>query len=156
MPLRSETSREIELIDESAGAVSHHRRDEITAGHHRVRPRDLNLFRLSLPVGAVCSFAHRVSGVLLAGFTVAIIWLLRRSIDGPAGYEETARLMSSVPAKAAAVLFFWALAHHVLAGVRHLLMDVDIGSTLGVARRSARWVNMLGVLLALLALGALW
>ena len=44
----------------------------------------------------------------------------------------------------------------VLAGVRHLLMDIDRGSALAAARRSAWSVNVLGALLALLAFGALW
>ena len=104
----------------------------------------------------MCSFAHRVSGVLLALFLPSVIYLLRASLDGPSGYAAAARLMSSIPAKAAATLFLWALAHHVLAGVRHLLMDVDLGSSLAIARRSAWSVNLLGALLAILALEAIW
>jgi succinate dehydrogenase / fumarate reductase cytochrome b subunit len=122
----------------------------------RARPRFLKLFRLRYPVGAVCSVAHRVSGVLLAVFLPATVVLLRLSLAGPSGYEAAASLLHAPAAKAAAFVFFWALAHHVLAGVRHLLKDIDLGSTLGVARRSAWSVNTLGVLLALLALGALW
>jgi len=114
------------------------------------------LFRLRFPVGAVCSFAHRISGVLLALFLPAVIYVLRQSLDGPSGYAAAARLMSSIPAKAAAALFLWALAHHVLAGVRDLLMDADLGSSLAAARRSAESVNLLGALLAILALGVLW
>ncbi|MDA8109898.1 MAG: succinate dehydrogenase, cytochrome b556 subunit [Betaproteobacteria bacterium] len=120
-----------------------------------VRPRFLNLLRLRYPVGAVCSFAHRVSGVLLALFAPALVWLLRRSLEGPSGYEAVARVMHPFLAKAAALVFVWALAHHVLAGVRHLLKDIDRGSSLAVARRSAWTVNVLGVLILLLALGAL-
>jgi succinate dehydrogenase / fumarate reductase cytochrome b subunit len=47
------------------------------------------------------------------------------------------------------------LAHHVLAGIRHLLSDVDIGSQLPAARRSAWIVNVGGVALALFAAAAL-
>lgn len=119
------------------------------------RPRFLNLFRVSYPVGAVCSFAHRVSGVLLAISIPVLVILLRTSLAGPSGYETASGLLHPPAAKVAAFIFFWALAHHVLAGVRHLLKDVDLGSTLAVARRSAWTVNVLGVVLALLALGAL-
>ncbi len=121
-----------------------------------VRPRYLNLFQLRFPVGAICSFGHRVSGALLAAFAVALVFLLRRSLESPSGYEWTARVMGSVAAKGAAALFFWAFAHHVLAGVRHLLMDIDIGSSLPTARRSAWSVNVVAVVLALLALGVMW
>lgn len=121
-----------------------------------VRPRFLNLFYLRYPVGAVCSFAHRVSGVLLALCLPVLVWLLRRSLEGPSGYEAAVAAMHPLAAKAVALVFFWALAHHVLAGVRHLLKDIDRGSTLAAARRSAWSVNVLGMLLALLAVGALW
>ena len=47
------------------------------------------------------------------------------------------------------------LAHHLLAGVRHLLSDVDIGSRLAPARRSAWVVNLAAVAIALLAAGVL-
>lgn len=120
------------------------------------RPRALNLFRLRYPVGAVCSLAHRVSGVLLALALPAAVYALRRSLDGPAGYDAVARILGSIPGKVLTVLFLWALAHHVLAGVRHLLMDLDLGSSLASARASAWSVNLLGVLLALLSLGAVW
>lgn len=121
----------------------------------RARPRFLNLLHLHYPVGAVCSFAHRVSGILLAIFAPALVWLLRRSLESPSGYEAITRIMHPFLAKGAALVFVWAFAHHALAGVRHLLMDIDRGSSLVVARRSAWTVNVLGVLIALLALGAL-
>jgi succinate dehydrogenase / fumarate reductase cytochrome b subunit len=128
----------------------------LSSDARRARPRFLNLFLLRYPVGAVCSFAHRVSGVLLALFLPAFVILLRASLAGPSGYEDVATLLRQPVVKAVAFVLFWALAHHVLAGVRHLLKDIDLGATLGVARRSAWSVNTLGVLLALLALGALW
>lgn len=125
-------------------------------GHGAARPRFLNLFRLRYPVGAVCSFAHRISGVLLTLFAPALAWLLKRSLESPSGYAAAVDAMHPLAAKAAALVLFWALAHHILAGVRHLLMDIDWGSALVVARRTAWSANLLGVLLALLALGAVW
>jgi succinate dehydrogenase / fumarate reductase cytochrome b subunit len=55
----------------------------------------------------------------------------------------------------AVVLLAWALAHHSLAGIRHLLSDIDVGSQLPEARRSAWIVNVWGIGVALLAAGAL-
>ncbi len=128
----------------------------LNGGAAQRRPRYLNLFHLRFPAGAICSFGHRVSGALLAAYTVALAFLLRCSLESPSGYEWSARAAGSVPGRVATALFLWALAHHALAGVRHLLMDVDIGSSLQSARRSARSVNVLGVMLALFALGAIW
>lgn len=53
------------------------------------------------------------------------------------------------------LLVVWALAHHVLAGVRHLLSDFRIGSPLRAARRSAWLVNFGGVALTLAAAAVL-
>jgi len=46
------------------------------------------------------------------------------------------------------------LAHHLLAGIRHLLSDIDIGSQLPFARRSTWIVNVGGAAVALFAAGA--
>lgn len=51
--------------------------------------------------------------------------------------------------KVGAIVFVWALAHHLLAGVRHLLSDIDVGSRLPAARRSAWAVNGAGLAIAL-------
>jgi succinate dehydrogenase/fumarate reductase cytochrome b subunit len=48
------------------------------------------------------------------------------------------------------------LAHHLLGGVRHLLSDFDIGSPLRSARKSAWFVNLAGVAVALLAVVVVW
>ena len=53
---------------------------------------------------------------------------------------------------ATAAVLLWALVHHVLAGVRHLLMDVGVGSELVRARASARMVLIAAPALALLIL----
>ena len=53
--------------------------------------------------------------------------------------------------KVFAIVFIWALAQHLLAGVRHLLSDIDVGSLLPAGRRSAWIVNIAGFAVALLA-----
>jgi succinate dehydrogenase / fumarate reductase cytochrome b subunit len=56
----------------------------------------------------------------------------------------------------AVTLFIWALAHHVLADVRHLLSDIDIGSRLHPARTSAWFVNCAAVATAIFGAGVLF
>ncbi|MDE2090071.1 MAG: succinate dehydrogenase, cytochrome b556 subunit, partial [Gammaproteobacteria bacterium] len=62
---------------------------------------------------------------------------------------------SSVYARVAAVLLAWALVHHLLAGLRFLLIDVDMGVQLRAARISAWLVNLCG-LAALIAAAGGW
>jgi len=94
------------------------------------RPVFLDIARIRFPVGAVASMGHRVSGVLLALALPFAVLALQRSLEGEAAYfAGWMRLPAAVLA--------WAAAHHLFAGIRHLLMEAGIGSSLPAARRSA-------------------
>lgn len=116
----------------------------------------LNLAQIGMPVGAVTSILHRISGVLLALAIPVVAWVLARSLEGGNGYADVAGWLGRPVVKLAAILWIWALAHHLLAGIRHMLTDIDVGSRLRGARRSAWTVNVGGVVVALLTAGALW
>lgn len=119
------------------------------------RPVFLNPTQIRLPVGALTSIAHRVSGVLLAASVPIGVYLLDRSLQNEQGFAQVTGLLGYGAVRVAMVVVIWALAHHVLAGVRHLLSDFDVGSPLRVARRTAWFVNLGGVAVALLAAAAL-
>lgn len=120
------------------------------------RPVFFNLTQIQMPVGAVTSFTHRVTGVLLALGVPCLLYLLQLSLRGPDGYAAAAGVLRRPDSRILAVLFIWALAHHLLAGVRHLLSDIDIGSRLHAARTSAWVVNGSAVAIALFSAGVLW
>ncbi|MEO8849822.1 MAG: succinate dehydrogenase, cytochrome b556 subunit [Casimicrobiaceae bacterium] len=120
------------------------------------RPVFLNLAQIQLPVGALTSIAHRISGVILACAVPAAIYALDLSLRSEQSYASLASLLTPPAVRVAVVVVIWALAHHLLAGIRHLLSDIDIGSLLPPARRSAWTVNVAGVALALIAAGALF
>ena len=120
------------------------------------RPVFFNLFQIQMPVGALTSITHRITGILLALGIPYGVYLLDLSLQGPQSFAELTRLFHQGPFKAAAVVFIWALAHHLLAGIRHLLSDIDIGSLLPAARRSAWIVNVGGFAVALLAAGVVF
>lgn len=124
--------------------------------HERLRPRFFNVLQVQMPVGALTSIAHRVSGIVIALCLPFYIYVLQLSLQSPQGYALVAGMFSRWPIKALATVTIWALAHHVLAGVRHLFSDVDIGSQLQPARRSAWAVNCAGVAIMLLGAGALF
>jgi succinate dehydrogenase / fumarate reductase, cytochrome b subunit len=120
---------------------------------HSARPVFLNLAQIALPVGALTSILHRITGVVLAAGVPAGIFLLDRSLRSEQGFAEVTGLLGYGAARAAAVVLVWALAHHMLAGVRHLLTDFNVGSPLRPARRSAWLVNLAGLAVALFAAG---
>jgi len=114
-----------------------------------------NLTQIQMPVGAVTSITHRITGILLALGLPLYVYLLDRSLRDAQSYAWTTQLLAHPAFKVVAVAFTWALAHHLLAGVRHLSSDIDIGSGLPAARRSAWSVNLGAIAVALLAAGAL-
>ncbi len=119
------------------------------------RPVFLNLMKIQMPVGALTSIVHRVTGVLLAASIPLSVYLLDRSLQSEQAFAEVLRWLHHWAFKGFAVMAAWALAHHLLAGIRHLLMDIDVGSTLRMARRSAWGVNAGGFLVALLTAAGL-
>lgn len=121
----------------------------------RRRPVFFNLMQIQMPVGALTSITHRVTGILLALGIPFSIYLLDLSLQGPQSYAQVVSLFDKLTFRGAAIVLIWVLAHHLLAGVRHLLSDIDVGSQLPAARRSAWIVNLGGVAVALLAAGVL-
>jgi len=119
------------------------------------RPVFLNVLRIGMPVGAWTSIGHRISGVVLAASVPPAAWLLDLSLRDPAGFARVHALLISAFGKAAAIVVVWSLAHHVLAGLRHLASDLQIGSSLAAARRSAWVANVGGAVVAIVTAGAL-
>ena len=124
-------------------------------GSEKRRPVFFNLMQIQMPVGALTSITHRVTGIFLAISVPFGIYLLDLSLQDPRSYAQVINLFDKWTFRVAAIAFVWVLTHHLLAGIRHLLSDLDIGSQLPAARRSAWVVNLGGIAIALLALGAL-
>ncbi len=108
-----------------------------------------------MPVTAVASFAHRVSGALLFLSTPFLIYALARSLRGPESFAAIRYWLSGPLGGFVLFVLWWALLHHLFAGVRFLLMDLDIGIDLNAGRASAWLVNVAALIVALLTAGAL-
>jgi succinate dehydrogenase / fumarate reductase cytochrome b subunit len=91
-----------------------------------------------------------VSGVLLALATPPAAYAFARSLASADGFAEVARWAHAFPVRLAMVLLVAALAYHLLAGLRHLLMDVGLGASLRAGRASA-WAVMAAGAVALVA-----
>jgi len=122
----------------------------------RRRPLWFNLSPLNLPVPGLVSIFHRVSGALLFLGLVAFLYLLDSSLASESGYAQAADLLRQPIAKLLAIASIWALLHHLCAGVRHLFLDIDVGTSLPVARRSAFAVFVVSLALAVSIGVRLW
>jgi succinate dehydrogenase / fumarate reductase cytochrome b subunit len=114
------------------------------------RPVHLNLFKIRLPIGGVMSIIHRATGVFMFLALPYLIYLLDLSLAGEAGYAQAAASLHSLPGVLFVFLLMWSLAHHLLAGIRYLLIDVDLGVEKAMARQSALAVTAAGPICALL------
>ena len=73
------------------------------------------------------SIAHRITGASLAvGFVLLTWWLVAVSI-GPEAYACVDAFFSSLIGRLLLFLFTWALIHHMLGGIRHLIWDIGHG-----------------------------
>lgn len=124
------------------------------------RPKFLNLLKIRMPVMAIASIAHRVSGALLFLATPALIYGLSLSLRSAEDFAAVVVWFGHPAVQLFALLLAWALFHHLFAGIRYLLMDLNVGIELPAGARSAWLVNaaavVLTVILALILAGAIW
>ena len=118
------------------------------------RPIFLNLVQIRLPVAGVMSILHRLSGVLLFLALPLASWLLMRSLENPEGWRMVRDSFSGCGARLLLIATLWALLHHLLAGIRYLLLDVHIG--IGRPRyRYSAWAVLISAPLLAVTLGLL-
>jgi succinate dehydrogenase / fumarate reductase cytochrome b subunit len=120
------------------------------------RPVFLDLRHIAMPVGALTSIGHRISGVVLTVAVPMAIYFFARSLEDQTGFASVTAVAAHPAFKVTAIFAAWALAHHLLGGVRHLLSDFEFGSPLRSARKTAWFVNVAGVAMALLAAAVVW
>ena len=116
------------------------------------RPKYLNLVRIRLPIPGIVSIAHRISGVLMFLALPFTVYLLHLSASGEDGFVRTGEILQLLPVKLFLLLIAWSIYHHLFAGIRYLLIDMDVGVDKPAARASATVVFILGLLAALLTL----
>jgi len=100
----------------------------------------------------VMSILHRVTGAALYVGTLLVAWLLVAAASGPGAYASASGFLTSWFGKLVLFGYTWALMHHMLGGVRHLIWDTGRG--FGVEERE--WLAR-GTIVGSLALTlAIW
>jgi succinate dehydrogenase / fumarate reductase cytochrome b subunit len=121
------------------------------------RPVYLNLFAIRMPLPAVVSILHRASGALLFAIGIPLaICTVQNALASPEAWTQMRVTLASPLAKLVLVVLAWAFIHHLLAGIRHLLMDAHVGVELTGARRSAALTLVLSVVLTIAVAVRLW
>ncbi|MCG6935039.1 MAG: succinate dehydrogenase, cytochrome b556 subunit [Proteobacteria bacterium] len=107
------------------------------------RPKYLNLLKIRQPMTAIVSIAHRISGVILFLAVPIAIYGLALSLRSAEDYAAIKQTLHSPGLQLFLLLMAWAILHHFFAGIRFLLLDLDIGLKLKTARASAWTVFVL-------------
>ncbi len=90
-----------------------------------------------LPLAGLVSILHRISGAAMFLSLPLALWVLDDSLRSPASHAAIAQFLSHGLVKLILLGLFWALMHHMIAGLRHLWMDVFHAVRLEQGRRLA-------------------
>ena len=111
---------------------------------------------LRMPVTAVVSILHRLSGAALFVGVIYVFYLAELALEDAAGFDEAARVAATPLGKFGLWVVLASLAFHFFAGVRHLLLDFHVGDSLRGGRIGA-WITFVLTLAAAIGAGAwLW
>jgi succinate dehydrogenase / fumarate reductase cytochrome b subunit len=117
------------------------------------------IMKYRLPPAGIVSILHRVSGVGMFLLMPFIIWMFDTCLTSEVSYEQFTSLFNAGVAglpgwifKIVALGLIWAFLHHLIAGVRHLWMDMTHAVTKGFGHTSAV-VTLASSVLLTLALG---
>nr|WP_208525569.1 succinate dehydrogenase, cytochrome b556 subunit [Pseudomonas sp. PDM26] len=120
------------------------------------RPVNLDLRTIKLPITGVTSFLHRVSGIILFLGLGFMLYALGKSLGSEEGFADVKATLTSPLAKFVAWGLLSALLYHLVAGVRHLIMDMGIGETLEGGRLGSKIIIAISVVLIVLAGVWIW
>ncbi len=98
-----------------------------TAAPRRPRPVSPHLQVYKLMLTFVMSGFHRISGAVLYFGMLLIAWWLIAAASGPNAYANFEWFMGSLIGRLVLFGYTWALLHHMLGGIRHLIWDLGLG-----------------------------
>ena len=121
------------------------------------KPVYINLLKIQLPLSALLSISHRVSGIMIFFMVLPVFaYILNILLDSPASFISYMDAYNSSIFLRTFVLFnILIFEYHVIAGIRHMLMDFHlIAETLSASNTSSKITMVLFVMIALLT--TLW
>lgn len=116
----------------------------------RDRPLSPHLQIYKLPLNALLSITHRLTGLLLALGAVGVVVMLIAAASGSQVYQVFHAAAIHWLGRLILVAFTLALYYHLCAGIRHLVWDAGYGYELRSARIGSRLVLTGAVVLTVL------
>lgn len=109
-----------------------------------------------LPLPGIVSILHRISGAVVFLLLPLLIWLLQMSLASPESYRSLQACIQHPLMKLVLWGLISGLIFHLIAGIRHLLMDTGIGETIDGAQMAAK-ITLAVSVVSIIGLGVwLW
>ena len=118
------------------------------------RPVNLDITTIKFPLAAIASILHRITGVILFLGTSVLLYLLQLSLSSEAGFANAMELSSRISVKFVIWMLIVCIAYHLIAGLKHLLLDLGLGETKVAAEYGAKF--LLSSLIFASALAGVW
>jgi succinate dehydrogenase / fumarate reductase cytochrome b subunit len=120
------------------------------------QPVYLNLFQFKFPATAIASILHRLSGVILFLALPLMLSALATSLAGEAQFSQVRDCLLHPLMK-----WFWAallvaLFYHLIAGIRHIIMDMGYGDGKSSGRSGAYTIIIVTGLFAIWLGSCIW
>jgi succinate dehydrogenase cytochrome b subunit len=118
------------------------------AGRRRPEFRNihvLDLMNYRLPAPGMVSIMHRISGAALFLALPLLLWLFELSLMSELSFAKLRGVASHWAMKLLLLALAWALLHHLIAGIRYLVLDLHVGLDRPAARQSALavyWISL--------------
>ena len=120
------------------------------------RPVNLDITTIKLPITAYTSILHRVSGVFLFIILGMLLYGLELSLSSEASFNTLKERIAQPWVKFLVWVTLSAFIYHLIAGIKHLLMDIDIGDGKESGRIGAMLTLLISFMLIILAGVWLW
>jgi succinate dehydrogenase / fumarate reductase cytochrome b subunit len=106
------------------------------AAKNAARPLSPHLQIYRLPLAAILSITHRITGVGLTLGTVLLTWWVASAAYGPDAYEIATEFLGSLPGYVILFGFSVALFYHLCNGIRHLFWDAGMNFEIAETKRA--------------------
>ncbi|MBM6550437.1 succinate dehydrogenase, cytochrome b556 subunit [Marinomonas ostreistagni] len=124
---------------------------------NKKRPVNLDISTISMPVTAIVSILHRVTGIILFIGLVFLFYAFDTSLSSQEGFDQVVETLQN---NFLAKFIIWgvvsALMYHFVAGVKHLFMDMGHFEELESGRMAAKANLVIAAVLIVLAGVWIW
>ena len=104
------------------------------------RPVNINLLKIKLPLTALLSITHRVSGIIIFFLVLPVsVYALMELSHSQSSYNSITQLFdTNIVFKSFILMLILVFKYHIFTGVRHMLMDFHlISESLASSQRSS-------------------